>query len=90
MHYVNAEEVMQLFRKYVEAYNGLISKEIAYEELENALESAEVERLEKVKKVFHSGDTHAHPLTAEQLSEPVTSYDNTSIYEEVIKSEKMD
>ena len=40
MHYVNAEEVMQLFRKYVEAYNGLISKEIAYEELENALDSA--------------------------------------------------
>ena len=41
MCYVNSEQVMQLFRKYVEAYNGLISKEIAYEELENALNSAE-------------------------------------------------
>lgn len=40
MYYANTEEVMQLFRKYVEAYNGLISKEIAYEELENALDSA--------------------------------------------------
>lgn len=37
-----------------------------------------------VKEIFLNGDTHAQPLTSEQLSEPVTSYDNTSIYEEVI------
>ena len=41
MYFVNPEEVMRLFKDYVEVYNGLISKEIAYEELENALHSAE-------------------------------------------------
>jgi hypothetical protein len=41
MYFVNPEEVMRLFKAYVEVYNGLISKEIAYKELENALDSAE-------------------------------------------------
>lgn len=41
MYFVNPEDVMRLFKTYVENYNGLISKEIAYEELENALDSAE-------------------------------------------------
>jgi len=47
MYFVNPEDVMRLFKDYVEVYNGLISKEIAYEELENALDNAEGEWIER-------------------------------------------
>lgn len=47
MYYVNPHDVMRLFTAYIDEYNGgLISKETAKEELQDALDSAECEWVE--------------------------------------------
>jgi hypothetical protein len=48
MYYVNPNEVMRLFETYLDDYNGgLISKETAKEELQDALDSADCEWIDK-------------------------------------------
>lgn len=47
MYFVNPEDVMRKFRTYLEDYHGLISKETAIEELQDALDSAEMELVER-------------------------------------------
>lgn len=48
MYFVNPKDVMRLFTAYIDEYNGgLISKETAKEELQDALDSAECEWVEK-------------------------------------------
>ena len=44
---------------------------------------ADIQR--ELRNVYQRGETHAQPLTAEQMSEPITSFDTSSIYEEVIQ-----
>ena len=46
MYYVNPSEVMRLFKKYLEEYKDMLSKESAIEELQDALDSAECEWVE--------------------------------------------
>ena len=41
MYYVNPSEVMRLFKKYLEEYKDMLSKESAIEELQDALDSVE-------------------------------------------------
>lgn len=41
MYYVNTVEVMQLFRAYLEEYNGMITKETAIDALRDAIDIAE-------------------------------------------------
>ena len=47
MYFVNPEDVMRKFKDYLEEYEGLISKETAIEELEDALDSAEIEWIDR-------------------------------------------
>jgi len=48
MYYVNPHDVMWLFKTYLDDYNGgLISKETAKEELQDALDSADCEWIDK-------------------------------------------
>ena len=49
MYFVNQEDVMRLFKSYLEDYHlcDLISKETAIEELKDALDSAEMEWIER-------------------------------------------
>ena len=47
MFYVNPNEVMRLFKTYLEEYKGMITKETAIEELQDALDSAEREWVEQ-------------------------------------------
>jgi hypothetical protein len=47
MCFVNPEDVMRLFKTYLEDYKGLISKEVAIENLEDALDSAEMRLVER-------------------------------------------
>lgn len=47
MYYVNPNEVMRLFKAYLEEYKiEMITKETAIEELQDALDSAEREWIE--------------------------------------------
>ena len=41
MYYVNPSEVMRLFKKYIEEYKDMLSKEQETDELQDALDSAE-------------------------------------------------
>ena len=41
MYYVNPSEVMRLLKAYLEEYKGMITKEMAIEELQDALDDAE-------------------------------------------------
>lgn len=47
MYYVNPSEVMRLFKAYLSEYGDMISKETAIDELQDALDSAECELIEK-------------------------------------------
>lgn len=48
MYYVNPKHVMNLFRIYLAGYeNDMISKQAAIDELQDALDSAECELIEK-------------------------------------------
>ena len=47
MYYVNPSEVMRLFKDYLEEYKGMITKETAIEELQEALGSVECEWIDK-------------------------------------------
>lgn len=47
MYYVNPSEVMRLFRTYLKEYKGMITTETAIEELQDALDSAECEWIDK-------------------------------------------
>lgn len=47
MYFVNPEDVMRLFKDYLEEYEGLISKETAIENLEDALDNAEIEWIDR-------------------------------------------
>jgi hypothetical protein len=47
MYFVNPKDVMRLFKDYLEDYHGLISKETAIEELKDALDSAEIEWIDR-------------------------------------------
>ena len=47
MYFVNPEDVMRLFESYVEEYGDMISKESAIEELKDALDSAEMEWIDR-------------------------------------------
>ena len=47
MYYVNPFEVMQLFRAYLEEYKEMITKKTAIDELQDALDSAECEWIDK-------------------------------------------
>lgn len=47
MYFVNPEDVKKRFELALESYNGLISKEIAKEELEDAIDNAEIEWIER-------------------------------------------
>ena len=47
MNYVNPSEVMRLFKKYLEEYKGMITKDTALDELQDALDSAECEWIDK-------------------------------------------
>lgn len=47
MYFVNPEDVMRKFKAYLEDYHGLISKETAIEELKDALDSAEMEWIDR-------------------------------------------
>lgn len=47
MYYVNPSEVMRLFKAYLEEYKGMITKETALDELQDALDSAECEWIDK-------------------------------------------
>ena len=47
MYFVNPNEVMRLFKAYLDEYPGLISKETAKDELQDALDNAECEWVEK-------------------------------------------
>lgn len=56
MYYVNPNEVMRLFETYLDDYNGgLISKETAKEELQDALDSADCEWIDKEDKDGNHG-----------------------------------
>lgn len=47
MYYVNPTEVIKLFKAYLEEYKGdMVAKEVAIEELRDALNSAEGEWIE--------------------------------------------
>lgn len=46
MYYVNPSEVMRLFKKYLEEYKDMLSKEQAINELQDALDSAECQWVE--------------------------------------------
>lgn len=47
MYYVNPSEVMRLFKAYLEEYKDMILKASAIEELQDALDSAECEWIQK-------------------------------------------
>jgi hypothetical protein len=49
MYFVNPKDVMRLFKSYLEDYHyiDLISKETAIKELKDALDSAEMEWIER-------------------------------------------
>ena len=47
MYYVNPSEVMRLFKAYLEEYKGMITKGTAIDELQDALDSAECEWIDK-------------------------------------------
>ena len=47
MYYVNPSEVMRLFKDYLEEYKRMITKETALDELQDALDSAECEWIDK-------------------------------------------
>ncbi len=47
MYYVNPSEVMRLFKAYLEEYKGMITTETAIEELQDALDNAECEWIDK-------------------------------------------
>ena len=47
MYYVNPSEVMRLFKAYLEEYKGMLTKETATDELQDALDSAECEWIDK-------------------------------------------
>lgn len=47
MYYVNPSEVMRLFKKYLEEYDDMLSKESAIDELQDALDSAECQWVEQ-------------------------------------------
>ena len=47
MYYVNPSEVMRLFKAYLKEYKGMIATETAIEELQDALDSAECEWIDK-------------------------------------------
>lgn len=46
MYFVNPKDVMRLFKAYLDEYPGLISKETAKDELQDALDDAECEWVE--------------------------------------------
>lgn len=47
MYYVNPSEVMRLFKAYLKEYKGMITKETAIDELQDALDNAECEWIDK-------------------------------------------
>ena len=47
MYYVNPSEVMRLFKAYLEEYKEMITTETAIDELQDALDSAECEWIDK-------------------------------------------
>lgn len=47
MYFVNPEDVMRAFKSYLEDYGDMISKETAIEELKDALDSAEMEWIDR-------------------------------------------
>jgi hypothetical protein len=47
MYYVNPKDVMRLFKSYLEDYGDMILKESAIEELKDALDSAEMEWIDR-------------------------------------------
>lgn len=47
VYYVNSLDVMRLFKAYLEDYKGMLSKETAIEELQDALDSAECEWIDR-------------------------------------------
>lgn len=59
---------------------GISTYSGAYKKVRKYFESAS-----DLKQVFLSGSTHAKSLSRDQLQKDLTSYDTSSIYEEVIK-----
>lgn len=47
MYYVNPSDVMKKFKRYLEDYGEMISKESAVEELQDALDSAECQWIDE-------------------------------------------
>lgn len=46
MYYVNPSEVMRLFKKYLEEYGDVLTRDTAISELGDALDSAECQWIE--------------------------------------------